>query len=741
MRTIFVMVGVILLPVFGIAQTLNGKVKNEKNQPVVGASVYWLDTALVANTDTKGDFQIQVPQKAVKKLAVTMTGYAADTVTITNETSVTVTLRSTQELKAVTVQGSKPGQYISSISPAKIEVITTTELKKGACCDMAGCFNTNASVQTVTTNIVTNAKELRILGLNGVYNQVLIDGFPMIQGLTFTYGVSSIPGPLIETIYISKGANSVLQGWESMSGEINVLTKDPASADKFYFNAYMNSFLEKQFNAYFTFKKPRFSNILFLHTTQPAIKIDNDNDTFLDLPLLTRYEAFDKFKYGKEQDFGWYSQTEARFVSEQRIGGQTFFNPSTDKGTTNAYGQVVNYTQPEFITKTAYRFSESNRIVLFASAYNQNQNSWFGLTSYKGNQNTLNATMQYEWVYNDESNIKAGISYRYMNLNENIAFTQNPFNHTYGGNYDKLENIPGVFAENTLYFMKDKFTWIAGIRADHHNLFGYYYTPRTLLKYSISEKASLRGSIGYGWRTVNIFSENAYLLASNRDIIFAEPLKPESSVNYGGNFTQQFGKNNFTGTLAADFYRTQFLNQIFPDYNTDPTKAFISNFTGTSVSNAFQGGISFTFYKRADLGITYNYLDVYRIDNGATYVLPFIPQNTLLVTLGYKPTNNKWHIDVNIHWYGQEQLPNTGDNPVVYQRSSLSQPYTTTNMQFTYSLKKVELYGGCENVFDFRQSQPIISWQNPFGQYFDTSSAWGPTMGRELYIGLRVDIK
>src|SRR6185312_6860912 len=261
MRTIFVMVGVILLPVFGIAQTLNGKVKNEKNQPVVGASVYWLDTALVANTDTKGDFQIQVPQKAVKKLAVTMTGYAADTVTITNETSVTVTLRSTQELKAVTVQGSKPGQYISSISPAKIEVITTTELKKGACCDMAGCFNTNASVQTVTTNIVTNAKELRILGLNGVYNQVLIDGFPMIQGLTFTYGVSSIPGPLIETIYISKGANSVLQGWESMSGEINVLTKDPASADKFYFNAYMNSFLEKQFNAYFTFKKPRFSNI------------------------------------------------------------------------------------------------------------------------------------------------------------------------------------------------------------------------------------------------------------------------------------------------------------------------------------------------------------------------------------------------------------------------------------------------------------------------------------------------
>lgn len=741
MKTVFVILGGLLLPMFAYTQVLKGKVTDEKNQPLSFASVYWLDTTLIISTDQAGEFEISMPLKPQKRLVVSLVGYSSDTITITTQGFVKITLHTSQELGTVTVQGTQRGQYISSINPIKTEVITSTELKKGACCDMAGCFNTNGSVQTTTTNIVTNAKELRILGLGGVYNQVLIDGFPMIQGLTFTYGISNIPGPLVESIFISKGANSVLQGWESMSGEINVLTKDPATADKFYFNAYLNSFLEKQFNSYYTFRKNRCSNMIFIHTVQPAIKIDKDNDTFLDVPLVTRYEFFDKFKYGKEQDFGWYSQTEVRFVSERRIGGQTFFNPSTDEGTTNAYGQVINYTQPEFMTKTAYRFNEANRITLFASAYNQNQNSWYGITNYIANQNTINTTLQYELTYGGESNLKAGVSYRYLNLNEDILFAQNPFNHTYGGNYGKLENIPGLFAENSLHFGKDKFTWIVGMRLDHHNQFGLYSTPRTLLKYDITPKTSIRSSIGYGWRTVNIFSENAYLLASNRNVLFTEPLKPEQAINIGGNFTQQFGEKNVTGTFTADFYHTLFLNQIFPDYNTDPTKAYISNFTGTSISNAFQGGVTIELYKRFDIGTTYNFLDVYRIENGAKYALPFIPQNTLLTTFSYKPLSGKWHLDFNVHWFGVEQLPSTADNPPEYQNPGESQPYATVNAQFTYTFKKIELYGGCENIFNFRQNLPIISWQNPFGPYFDTSSAWGPTTGQEFYIGIRVEIK
>lgn len=741
MKLIFATMFALSFPVFIFSQTLKGKVTDGTNQPLPGATVYWLGSNIATSTDSIGNFEIQMPPLSEKRLVISMVGYTSDTVSVRGQVSINVFLRIPDQLKEVTVSGERPGQYISSINPIKTEVITSNELRKLPCCDLAGAFNTNASVQTVTTNIVTYAQELRVLGLGGVYNQLLIDGFPMVEGLTYTYGISDIPASLINNIFISKGANSILQGYESISGQINVLTLDPATSDKFYFQAYFNSFMEKQFDTYYTFIKTHWSDVLYLHTAQPAMKLDEDNDNFLSVPLITRYEIFDKFIYGKQQDYGWYAQLAGRFVDEQRIGGQTFFNPATDEGTTNAYGQIINYIQPELMTKTAYRFDDNHRIILIASAYNQNQNSWYGLTNYKAMQNTLNATLQYELTYGSQSTLKTGISYRYFNLNENILFSQNPFNLSYAGNYDKLESIPGLFAENTLYFLHDKFTWIAGIGLDHHNQFGFYYTPRTLLKYSITPKTDIRGSIGYGWRTVNIFSENAYLLASNRNIVFTEPLNPERAINMGGNFTQQFGKRNLTGTFTADFYHTRFLNQIFPDYTISPTAVYISNFTGTSISNALQGSVTITLYKRLDVGVTYNILNVYRIENGTKYAQPFVAANTLVNTFSYKPLNSKWHIDVNTHWFGVEQLPNTTANPSEYQRPSQSQPYTMINAQFTYSLKKIEFYGGCENILNFIQNQAIISWQNPFGPYFDTSSAWGPTMGREFYIGVRFGIK
>lgn len=731
------------------AQTIKGKVTDERNEPLAGASIYWLNTSIGTLTNEQGEFEIKHPSDTLtdtltdtlRELVASFVSYASDTIDINTYTSIHFKLYSDKQLSDVIITSQKPGQYISNFIPFKTEIITSLELKKGACCDLAGCFNTNASVQATTTNIVTNALELRILGLSGVYNQVLLDGFPLIQGLSYTYGISAIPGPLVDNIYVSKGANSVLQGWESISGQINVETKEPDKTDKFFLNAYLNSFEEKQLNGYYSFKKKRWSNLLAVHTVQPALKWDGDKDNFLDLPLLTRYEVYDKLKYGNESDFGWSSHIGLRFTNEKRIGGQTFFNPATDEGKTNAYGQTVNINQPEFYTKTAYRFDDSKRVVLLASAQYQNQNSWYGLTKYDAKQTMLNTTFQFEWKYKDESNFKTGISYRYFNLDENISFSQNPLNHTYAGNYKKIENIAGVFAENVLYFGKEKFTWITGARLDHHNEFGFIFTPRTLLKYSPTEKTSLRASVGYGWRTANIFSENIFLLASQRDVIFNGTLQPEKAWNTGINFTQKFGANNLEGYFSADYYYTRFLNQIFPDYNTDPTKAYVSNFTGLSASNGFQAELNLKFFKRVDLKTSYNFLDVYRKIGNQKQLLPFNPRHKILNTISYKPINNKWHIDANIHWLGEQQLPNTSGNPPQYQRPDKSKPYTTANAQVTYNFKKFEAYAGCENIFDFRQQQPIISWQDPFSPYFDTSSAWGPTRGREGYIGIRYVIK
>lgn len=270
MKIFYILIG-LLIP-FGLsAQLIRGKVTNGKNEPLSHANVYWLGTTTAVSTDDKGEFEI--PVKNSKKLVATFVGHIPDTIEIASRQRVDFVLKETKSLDEVVVTRQRNGVHISDLKPIKVEQITTTELRKAACCDLAGCFDTHGSVQPQVTNVITNSKELRILGLSGVYNQVLVDGLPMIQGLSYTYGISSIPGTLVNSIHVSKGANSVVQGYESISGQINVETKEPDNAEKWFLNAYINSYSEKQINAHNTFKAGKWSSMLAFHTVQPANKL------------------------------------------------------------------------------------------------------------------------------------------------------------------------------------------------------------------------------------------------------------------------------------------------------------------------------------------------------------------------------------------------------------------------------------------------------------------------------------
>lgn len=731
----------LLLPLGILAQKLEGKVTNSKNSALIGASVHWLNNNQGALTGNNGEFSIDYNPAIDKKLIASYVGHKADTIEINNQTYIHFKLSEIESLKEITITEERDGIILSNLSPIKTEIITTTELKKAACCDLAGCFETQLTVQPQTSNVITNAKELRILGLSGVYNQVLVDGLPLIQGLSYTYGISGIPGTLVENIFVSKGANSVLQGFESISGQINVITKDASSTDKLLVNFYMNSFLEKQMNINYAFKKGKWKNITAVQTVQPASKIDKDKDNFLDLPLLTRYVLFNKLSYGKDSDWGWSSKIGVKIMQEERIGGQYTFNAKTDQGNNQIYGQTVNYMQPEIYTKTGYRFNDKHFIAMMMSSFMHDQNSFFGTTHYQANQHNMYANLQYEWAYTKSHTIKTGISYRYLKLQENIQFTDSTLSRTYNGEYKRIENIPGIFTEHTMTFDENKLTWITGVRLDHHNQFGSTLTPRTMIKYDISKNTVIRANIGTGWRTVNLFSENIGLLVSSRNIIFAENLLPERALNYGINMVQKFEINTYTGYFSADFYRTIFQNQIFPDYDSDGTKAIIKNFYGTSISNGFQAELNIKINKHWEFKTGYNYLDVYRIANNQKIPLPFNPKHRILGTCSIKPVNNKMRIDINIHWFGEQRLPDTKSNPIPFRRTDYSLPFTLYNAQITYNIKSFEIYAGCENIFNFRQEKPIISWQNPYSPYFDTSSVWGPTRGRELYIGFRYKLK
>lgn len=709
-----------------------------------GGIIRWIGTETAVPANENGVFSISSDTIADKRIVASMPGYMTDTVDVGDKTYLSIVLkRDAAALKGVTVTDRK-GAFISELSVAKTEVINQRELSKAACCDLAGCFGTQASVQPQTTNIVTNAQELRILGLSGVYNQVLVDGLPMIQGLSYTYGISTYPGTVIDNIYVSKGTNSVLQGYESISGQINLDIRQPDKTDKLHLNGYINSFGEKHINANVATaigKKKKWHTLLALHTVQPAGKVDGNHDGFLDLPLLTRYMAYNKWKYGDDKKKGLSLQIGLRVVNEQRMGGQTDYGAAADEGSSRVYGQVVRYTQPEASVKATYRLSDDHVVSWVVSGFYHDQESWFGTTNYKARQNSGYLNVQHEWLWRDKHLLKYGISYRYQELDEHIRFTDTTLHRTYAGQYQTNLRVPGVFAENTFHWRDDKIVLITGARLDHHQQWGWYFTPRSMVKYAINTRHTFRASAGTGWRQVNLFSEQVNLLTSSRDLVFAGTLKPEAAFNWGVSHTYRFEAGKTTGTLSGDFYSTHFTNQFFPDYDTDPTKAIIRNFEGTSRSNGLQLEASLMLFKQLEVRAAYNYLDVYRKEDGRKVTLPFNPRNRAMGAASYRTKNNRWQADVNTHWFDRMRLPDTRSNPVEYQRPMYSTPYITLNMQVTFRWKTLDIYAGCENITDYRQPDPIISADNPFSRYFDLSSVWGPTRGRELYVGLRYSIK
>ncbi len=723
-------------PLFG-QQYIQGVILDIGNNPISGAQINLLNNPNKrVLSDSMGFFKIDSLSLPVQ-ISVSHSQFLADTLKNYTNDKVTIRLYPLLQFDGVTKSMKKePNAYIG-LQTQKTEVITSAELKKAACCDLAGCFETQGTVQATTTNVITNSKELRILGLSGVYNQVLFDGIPMFQGLTYTYGISTIQGPLVDNIFVVKGTSSVLQGFESMVGQINVMPQSSSKSVPLLVNAYLNSFGENHYTVNARFGKKKWNNLVSAHVVQPAQRWDRDQDQFMDLPLLTRYSLYNKTSFGNENAKGFYAHLSGRLLLEQRVGGQMNFLINRDLGSETVYGQKVQYQQGDVQLKTGYRFNSKQRITFAGSAYQQNQNSWFGTVAYNAIQKTSYNNLQYELDWNGSHELKTGLSYRQHQLNETILFSDSNLRRTYNGNYLRLEKIPGVYLENTFKWRGDLLSLITGIRADHHNEFGWKITPRTMVKFDLSENATIRASVGTGWRTVNLFTENIGLLVSSRNIVFVEPLKPEQSINWGINFLQSFKKKNVSGLITFDFYQTRFQNQFFPDYDSESQKALIYNFTGTSISNGFQTDLTLKFYKEYEFKMAYNFLDVYRIKNQEKELLPFNSRHRLLFGFSYIPKSNKWRIDLNSHWYGEQRLPNTSFNPVEFQQPNYSKPYSITNIQVTKKWKKFEIYSGCENITNIRQIRPIVSWQNPFSPYFDTSFNWGPTRGREFYIGIR----
>jgi len=730
----------IALPFYLFSQdTITGKIVDNQLNPLFNATVHWIGTTQGSTTDKDGNFKITKDNVEDYRLIISFIGFQADTVIITNQNTILTKLEPSNTLNSIELTENSSGIYIDKSKALKIETITATELTKAACCDLAGCFETQISVQTKTTNIIMDSKELSLLGLSGVYNQILLDGIPLVLGLNYTYGVSAIPGTLINKINISQGLASVLQGPHSITGQINIELKEYNDTEKIFLNLYRNSFRSSQANIDYNFKIGKWKAILSTHTTQPTNKIDNNNDTFLDMPQTTKYSIYNRWIYGDKTE-GLYTITTLRFLNEERIGGQIDFNIENNKGSNIIYGQVIDFFQPEIHHKSSYRFNPTHAIKLESGLSYHDQTSYYGTTNYQANQTNYNLSISH--ILNWKSHkLISGISFKSLDISEVIEFNDS-FQKTYSG-IPQNEKIPGLFVENNFNWNNDNVQIISGFRADRHNKHGVMLTPRALIKYNFSENTIARFAIGSGWKTINLFSEHPHLLASNKNILIADDLKPEKAYNYGFNILQAVYRENIEIQIILDIYKTYFLNQIQPDYYTNHLEIYVHNFEGESRSNSTQVEIGLEILETIGLKLAYNYLNIFKIHaNGEKHELPFNSKHHLLNTISYRPINKNWNLDVNAHWNGKKRLPNTSGNPIEYQRPETSEPYWIINGQFTAKKPNLnlEIYLGCENILNFKQDDPIISWQEPFGQYFDISNIWGPIKGREFYIGIRYNI-
>lgn len=735
----FTVLFLLFTSISGLGQQITGLLTNIDGQALIGANVMWENTDIGVTTDENGLFTIVDIKDVNGVLLFSYVGFKTEKIKVGSIKHWEIMLIEDNTIQGVEIV-SKGNATRYADSPAKIEVIGTREIERAACCSLAGCFSTNSNVVAATTNVITDAKELQILGLAGVYNQLLFDDLPLIQGLGYQYGTGSYPGTTIKNIFVAKGSNSVLQGAQSISGQINIIPHTADETDKIYVNAFANSFGMTQYNANFATNKTKWNNFFAAHLTTPAAIRDKDGDGFRDIVQTNRISFFNKFTFQNPENDKLKAEVGLRFWKETREGGQNDFDADQHLGTTQQYGQYVDLVHADLYTKLNYSITEDLSLTFQNSNFKNIQDNYFGVKRYEGNQLNMTNNFFMDYFYGgSDNNLKAGLSLINNQLEETISETVDLSFLNYEGDYDGSFVLPGAFIENTLNYKK--FTFITGLRADKYEDIGLKFVPRFLVRYEISETSDLRMSVGRGIRIANVFSERINILSGNRNVIFEETLRPEEAINAGVNYIQSFFLDKVDITLSGDFYLTMFQNQIFPDYDREVATAFIYNFTGESVSKSFQLESKFSFQQRFDLKLAYNYLDVYQVREGEKFELPFVPNHKLLLNNSYSTADDQWQFDATFKWFSEQRLPLTVSHPEQYRIDDFSEAYSLINFQITKRWPKLQIYGGIENLFDFRQEFPILASDDPFGPYFDPAFGWGPTKGREFYLGLRYRVE
>lgn len=733
MRTIFI-ISIVFFMVNSNAQIMKGFVYelNDKNEkvPLAGTNIFWLGTQIGTTSDLNGFFELSRPktkQDEGLKLIVSYIGYQPDTLDIDNDTdSLEVVLSINRELKEVVVTGKSLSKFIDQLDVKQTEVITSKELLKAACCNLAESFTTNASVDVQFQDAVIGAKQIQLLGLAGTYTQMMFENIPTLKGIGSAFGLNYVPGPWMTAISVSKGAASVVNGYESITGQINFDYKKPDDVERFYLNAFQSSHFKTDLNANASLQlNENLSTMLLAHSNFVSKTFDDNNDSFKDQPNVRQFNFFNRWKYNSSA--GFESQFGAQYLNEERKGGQL-----TSLNQNRLYEIDINTKRVELFAKNGYVFNDEpyQSIGLILNAQSHEQNSVFGLRKYDANQKTFYANLLYTMEDEDEiHSATVGASYVFDQFDEK-------FN---GISYFRKESRPGIFAEYK-FAPSNIISVVPGIRFDFHNLYGTFFTPRLHLKLSPDYNTTIRISAGKGYRSVNLFADNINFLASSRHFEIINDPTYEEAWNYGLNITQYITIGVRDLRITADYYRTDFIKQTVIDIDSDVRKVLVYDLNGKSYSNNYQIELAYEVLKRLDVTFAYRYSDVKTTNGNNLLTKPLMSRYKTLITLSYSDEERIWQFDSSFLLNGPGRIPSTSSNPVQYRRENTSPVYWNINSQITKRFGNFDFYVGVENLLNFKQDNPVIASDDPFGDYFDASLIWGPIDGRKFYLGVRLSV-
>lgn len=623
-------------------------------------------------------------------------------------------------IETISVTKRRAANYIARGNVLKAEVTSAAGLAKMACCNLAESFENSATVSVGYSDAISGARQIKMLGLNGIYTQMLDESRPIMRALSSPYGLSYTPGAWLQSIQTSKGVSSVVAGHEAIAGQINIEPRKPTDLDRLFVNAYFDQDLRTELNLSSALQlSDRLSTVLLAHGSTDPKRIDHNHDGFMDMPLTAQMNFANRWLYAVPG--GVQIRAGVRFVRESRKAGQMDYDFSHRN--TDYWGSKIENKLFNGYLKVAVPTDERGSNLALVTDYTYyDQSSYYGLRTYSAGQNSILANIFYQWKITDNHTLIVGASTTMDYIKEQLD--RSPLNRN--------DIIAGAFAEYTTN-LGDKVTIIGGLRVDNANFYGTFLTPRAHLKWSLTDALTLRGSAGLGYRASQPISDNIWALATGREIII-DPLlqRMERAATFGGSLTQTFplGRDE-NSSVSVDVFRSLLSNQVYADQESNPSQVQFYNVSGQTTT--YQIDFTWQPIERFDVLATFRYNDS-KINN--SFEKPLIDRFKGLLNLQYATKFRRWVFDVTGQINGQSRLPQT--TGVTQEYSSV---FPLFFAQVTRKFKGVEVYLGCENIGDYKQQHPIISAENPFDTSFNSSVIYAPLMGRKIYAGIRLTIE